>query len=109
MVQTNNTDKLDALFQKGLKPEISDIMGQAIKEVNDKRNEEKVESAKKLIIEAISLKEQMDAEERSFFSKKNEFDKKLGKLMNRINGMMQNKPLDQIEEEEKKQQDEATE
>lgn len=98
---TANQAKLNALFEKGLPVEISNVMGQAIKEVNDERNKEKVVKAKELILEALKLQEQMNTEERKFNEQKKKFDKSLGKLMNRINGMMQNKPLDQIEQEEK--------
>ena len=66
-VKTNNTDNLDKLLKDdGLDPAIADIMGQAIKEVTDEENVQKVKACKELVTKALGLQKEMNAAKRQF-------------------------------------------
>jgi len=106
--KTTNSQKLDDLLGKGLPPEVSDIVGQAIKEVNDEQSAKKLEACKELLRSAIELEDQKKSAERRFQSEIKKFDKQLGKLINRIKGMMSGKTPEQMDEEDKESSEESS-
>ena len=100
-VKTNNTDQLNSLLKdEGLAPDIANIMGQAIKEVTDEENIQKVKRCKDLVLKARELQSEMNAAERQFNGQKRKFDKQLGKLMKQINGMITGKPVEDEDADE---------
>lgn len=96
MVQTANTDALEKLLAPHR--EQLNILSEALKEVNQEDNEKKKEACKNLIRQCLDLQKQMDEAERAFTTQKSKCDKQLGKLVNRLNNMANNKPLDDGEE-----------
>lgn len=97
--QTPNTSKLDEL----LKPHQTEfnVLQEALKEVAKEDSEARKGKAKEMIRKALDLKRQMDEAERKFTSEKKKWDKELGKTLNRLNNMANNRPLEEGEEKEK--------
>jgi hypothetical protein len=98
MMATPNTSKLDEL----LKPhqEEFNVLQEALKEVSKEDAESRKGKAKEMIRKALDLKRQMDEEERKFNGQKKKWDKELGKTLQRLANMANNKPLDEGVEKE---------
>lgn len=96
--QTPNTSKLDDL----LKPHQTEfnVLQEALKEVAKEDSESRKGKAKEMIRKALDLKRQMDEAERQFNSQKKKWDKELGKTLQRLSNMANNKPLDEGVEKE---------
>lgn len=96
---TQNTSKLDDL----LKPhqEEFNVLQEALKEVAKEDSETRKGKAKEMIRKALDLKRQMDEAERTFTSQKKKWDKELGKTLQRLTNMANNKPLDEGIEKDK--------
>lgn len=107
-VSTQNTAKLDEILKNGLTPDIKDVMGQAIKEVTDEENLQKVERCKELVKKARALQNEMNAAERQFLGQKKKFDKQLGKLMKQITGMMSGKPVSEDDDDDEEAAEDGT-
>ena len=105
MVETSNTKKLDDLL--AAQGSAVNVLQEALKEVNEERAEKRKDSAKALIREALDLQEQMNAAERRFTSEKKKWDKKLGKLINRLNAMAKGQPLPQEGENDDEEEGEG--
>lgn len=90
---TPNISKLDEL----LKPhqEQFNVLQEALKEVAKEDTETRKGKAKEMIRKAVDLKRQMDEAERTFTAQKKKFDKELGKTLQRLANMSNNKPLDE--------------
>lgn len=93
MTQTNNTGRLDEM----LKPhhEEFDVLKEALKEVAKEDGETRKGKAKEMIRKAMDLKRQMDEAEKQFNGQKKKWDKELGKTLQRLQNMANNKPLDE--------------
>jgi len=104
---TPNTSKLDEL----LKPhqEEFNVLQEALKEVAKEDTETRKGKAKEMIRKALDLKRQMDEAERTFNSQKKKFDKELGKTLQRLTNMANNKPLDEGVEKEGGEKDSSEE
>lgn len=70
-----------------------DVLREALKEVA--KEDPECRKAEEMIRKALDLKRQMDDAERQFTSQKKKWDKELGKTLQRLNNMAQNKPLDE--------------
>lgn len=95
---TQNTSKLEEL----LKPhqEEFNVLQEALKEVAKEDTETRKGKAKEMIRKAVELNRQMEEAERTFNSQKKKFDKELGKTLQRLNNMANNKPLEDGVEKE---------
>jgi hypothetical protein len=105
---TPNTSRLDEL----LKPHRQefDVLKAALKEVAEEDSETRKGKAKEMIRKALELKGQMDQAESQFTAQKKKWDKELGKTLQRLTNMANNKPLDEgIEKEGEKKEDDSEE
>lgn len=69
------------------------VLADAIKEINEERGEKLKEEAKKLLIEAIGLRQEIKKAENAFAGEIGKFNKGLGKILNRIESMSSGKPI----------------
>lgn len=87
-----------------------DVLKEALKEVAKDDPETRKGKAKEMIRKALELKRQMDEAERQFTSQKKKWDKELGKTLQRLANMTQNKPLDEgIQKDDGKEEESSEE
>ena len=103
MVQTNNTDKLEQLLRPHR--EAVNVLQEALREVSKEDADKRKDSAKDLVRKALSLQNEMNAAERQFNGAKKKFDKELGKVIQRLTNMANNRPLDEGVKDEKDEKD----
>ena len=85
-----------------------DVLKEALKEVAKEDSESR--KAKEMIRKALELKRQMDDAARQFTSQKKKWDKELGKTLQRLTNIANDKPLDddiQNDDKEKETSDET--
>lgn len=104
-VQTNNTQKLEALFSPH-RVDI-DVLKEAFAEVAKEDSEKRKIEAKDLIRKARELQNRMNVAERQFNSDKKKFDKELGKIINKLTNMAAGRQVDDEEEEKEKEGNES--
>lgn len=106
MTPTQNTSKLEDL----LRPHQQEfnVLQEALKEVSEEDMETRKKSAKEMIRKALELKKQMDDAEKQFSSQKKKWDKELGKTLQRLQNMANNRPLEEGVKEEKEEQSEQS-
>lgn len=80
------------------------VFAKAMDEVKKKREEAALSKATALIEQAMDLRQKMDDAERAFNVQKKKFEKELGKLVGRIEGLAGGKTPAQIEAEEKERE-----
>lgn len=85
------------------------VFQEAMEEVNKKRADAYKAKAVALIEQAMDLRQKMDDAERQFNAQKKKFEKELGKLVNRIEGLAGGKSPAQIEAEEKEKESQEKE
>lgn len=100
---TANIDKLASLLgfdPTKASPGVSDAMSAAMAEIAEENKKKAQGAAKALLTEAIQLSEQMAKADREYRNQKAKFDKNLGKLLRRIEGMASGKPVQEDEEKQ---------
>ncbi len=83
----SNTEKLLELagFDPAKKPGLTEeILGEALKEVQELRKQEALNRARDLIKKAVELRQQAYRAEQDFNKQKKKFDEELGKLLNQL-------------------------
>jgi vacuolar-type H+-ATPase subunit H len=83
----SNIDKLLELagFDPAKKPGLTEeILGEALKELQESRKKEALEKARELIKKAVELRQQAYKAEQEFNKQKKKFDDELGKLLNQL-------------------------
>ena len=113
MTPTQNTSKLEDL----LRPHQQEfnVLQEALVRisplwygVSEEDMETRKKSAKEMIRKALELKKQMDDAEKQFSSQKKKWDKELGKTLQRLQNMANNRPLEEGVKEEKEEQSEQS-
>lgn len=93
---TDNTGKNTQRLEEMLKPHLKefDVLKEALREVSQEEAEGRKGKAKDLIRKAMELDRQMKDLKAKFNGETKKFDKELGKTLNRLQNMANNRPLD---------------
>jgi enamine deaminase RidA (YjgF/YER057c/UK114 family) len=92
--QKNNYDKLEELlqFNPSKPPKVTNqVLGEALKEIQEEQAKEAKANAKTLLTQAMELAKKRETAKKAFLDQDRKFDKELGKFMNKLNAYINGK------------------